>query len=67
MSKDRQGYVEFDYSGVTFVDDPTPTTGAAPSDAREHDNDNGSAAASDAGEQPYTSEQFDDALASQQV
>lgn len=59
---------EPDYSGVTFVDDPTPTHGAAPSDACDHDKDkDNETAASDAGEQTYTNEQFDDALAGQQV
>lgn len=58
---------EPDYSGVTFVDITTPREGATLNDAPPpaDDDDNGEGGVE--GEEPFTSDQFDDAVASQQV
>ena len=63
---------EPDYSGITFVDRPTPREGDAPLGAPPADDlDNGDESAEGEGEgveeEPFTSDQFDDAMAAQQV
>jgi hypothetical protein len=63
---------EPDYSGVTFVNIQTPREGenvdAAPAaDDLDNGDESGEGEGEAAGEEPFTSDQFDDAMAAQQV